>query len=575
MSNRFKTLFSLLVLLSLGQPALADLSGDWEGQLDVNGVTLPIVIHISQTQGEATGTMDSPAQGAFDIPMTKVDYGSDELMFEVANIGVHYSGSFDPKSGQINGNFIQGGVIPLSFSRVDPNAKTGSDSSAVAEILGQWGGTVEIPGNPLSFILHVKDEDGQVKASADSPDQGATGLLVDQISLEDGTVRFTMQALGVEFTGQLSEDHNTIAGDFVQQGMQFKLTLTRGASPKQVYERPQNPQPPFDYLVKEVVVNNQQAGITLAGTLTLPKNSPVKAAAVMITGSGPQDRDETVFEHKPFWVIADHLTQQGYAILRMDDRGVGESTGDFKTATSEDFVTDISAGVDFLKQQADIPADKVGVIGHSEGGMIGPMLAAERDDLAFVIMLAGPGIPITELLAEQKYLIALASGGDQDALQAQRVKDLAFHDVLAQYAGTAQYTEQASLHLRQTMADQVDSEVQLEALVSSTLKPYSTPWFEYFIAYDPAPFISRIKAPVLAINGSKDLQVAAASNLAGIEQILSAAGHSDYSIVNLPGLNHLLQDSDTGSPMEYVSITTTVEPVALHAMSDWLSARFQ
>jgi len=575
MSNRFNTLCSFLLLLTMGQAALADLSGDWEGQLDVNGVVLPIVIHINTDTDQVTGTMDSPAQGAFDIPMTKVEVADQELMFEVSNIGVHYSGSLDPESGQITGNFIQGGVIPLSFSRIDPSAKTGSDSSAVTEILGQWGGSVEIPGNPLSFILHINDEGGQVKATADSPDQGAKGLVVDQISLEEGTVRFTMLALGVEFTGQLSEDHNTIAGDFVQHGMQFKLTLTRGANPKQVYERPQTPQPPFNYIVKEVVVKNQQAGITLAGTLTLPKDQPVKAAAVMITGSGPQDRDETVFEHKPFWVIADHLTQQGYAILRMDDRGVGESTGDFKTATSEDFVTDISAGVDFLQQQADIPADKVGLIGHSEGGMVGPMLAAERDDLAFVIMLAGPGIPITELLAEQNYLIALASGGDEATLQAQREIDLAFHQVLAKHAGSGQYVEQATRYLRETMAEQVSSDAQLEALVTSTLKPYSTPWFEYFIAFDPAPFLSRIKAPVLAINGSKDLQVAAESNLAGIEQILSTAEHADFSIVNLPGLNHLLQDSDTGSPMEYVSITTTVEPVALDAMSDWLSARFQ
>ncbi|MFC3194914.1 alpha/beta hydrolase family protein [Marinicella sediminis] len=564
----------LLILLVISCPSLADLSGDWEGELDANGVILPIVIHLKDSGDKATGTMDSPAQGAFDIPMTKVAYDEQDLMFEVEHIGVHYSGSLDAESDQISGNFIQGGVIPLTFSRVDPNAKTGSNSSAVTEILGQWGGTVEIPGNPLSLILHINDQDGQVKATADSPDQGATGLLVDQVSLDDGLVRFTMQALGVEFTGQLSEDQQTIAGDFVQQGMQFKLTLTRGASPKQVYERPQNPQPPFDYQVKEVLVNNPQAGITLAGTLTLPKDQPVKAAAVMITGSGPQDRDETVFEHKPFWVIANHLTQAGYAVLRMDDRGVGESTGDFKTATSEDFVTDISAGVDFLQQHADIPADKVGVIGHSEGGMIGPMLAAERHDLAFVIMLAGPGIPITELLAEQKYLIALASGGDQDTLQKQRVKDLAFHDVLAQYAGTAQYTEQASLHLRETMADQVNSEAQLEALVSSTIKPYNSPWFEYFIAYDPTPFIGRIKAPVLAINGSKDLQVAAESNLAGIERILSKADHQDYTLINLPGLNHLLQHSETGSPLEYIKLTTTVEPVALEAMTEWLAARF-
>ena len=574
MLNPSKKLILLLTGLLLSFNSLADLSGDWEGQLDVNGVVLPIVIHLNKNGREATGTLDSPAQGVFGLLMSKLEYGDQELMFEVAKISAHFSGTWDAESKSINGNFIQGGVIPLSFSRVDESAKPASNSSELAEILGQWGGTVEIPGNPLSFILHIEDQDGEVKASADSPDQGATGLVVDQVTLNEGTVVFTMQALGVKFTGQLSKDMNSISGDFVQQGMQYKLTLTRGANPKQVYERPQNPTPPFNYQVEEVLIENAQAGITLAGTLTLPQDQPVKAAAVMITGSGPQDRDETVFEHKPFWVIADHLSSQGYAILRMDDRGVGESTGDFKTATSSDFVTDIDAGVNFLQQRSDIPADKVGVIGHSEGGMVGPMLAAERSDLAFVIMLSGPGVPITELLAEQKYLIALAAGGDQQALAKQRQQDLAFHQVLAQNANSEQYEEKARTYLRNTLQQQLSDEAQLEAVLSSTVKMYSSPWFKYFIAYDPAPAISQIKAPVLAISGSNDLQVAAESNLGGIEQILSQAKHPDYTILSLDGLNHLLQPSDSGAPTEYVKITTTVDPVALNAMSAWLAERF-
>jgi pimeloyl-ACP methyl ester carboxylesterase len=259
----------------------------------------------------------------------------------------------------------------------------------------------------------------------------------------------------------------------------------------------------------------------------------------------------------------------------MDDRGIGESTGDFSSATSEDFVTDISAGVDFLKARTDIPAEKVGVIGHSEGGMIGPMLAAERDDLAFVVMLAGPGIPITELLAEQKYLIALANGGDEKGLKTQRETDLAFNQLLAKHANSDQYTNQAQKYIKNQMQDQLDNEAQLEAASNGIMKQIDNVWFRFFIAFDPEPYLKKVKAPILAINGTKDLQVAAESNLAGIESTLKKAGHQDFTIMPLENLNHLLQTSDTGSPAEYIKIEQTVEPMALEAMSEWLDTRFK
>ncbi|WP_223786758.1 alpha/beta hydrolase family protein [Marinicella meishanensis] len=569
-----KQLIKLTSLLLWSWTVHAELAGDWEGVLEVNGMQLPLVLHLQQNDGVASGTLDSPAQGAMGMPMSRVEMDGARLLFELSAIGVHYEGQLDEANDTITGKFIQGGVFDLSFSRADANVAH-SDSSDPAVLVGQWGGTVQIPGNPLSLVLHVKQSEGQLQASADSPDQNVTGLVVDAIGIEAGEVRFTMQALGVEFTGHLSEDEQTIDGDFKQQGLVFKLALTQGALPKQVYQRPQQPQAPFAYHVEDVVVENVTAGVQLAGTLTRPQDpQQVKAAAVMITGSGPQDRNETVFKHEPFWVIADHLAAQGYAVLRMDDRGVGDSTGDFKTATSADFVTDISAAVDYLQTRDDIPADKVGLIGHSEGGMIAPMLAAERDDLGFLILLAGPGIPITELLAEQKYLIAKTMGQDETTLQQQRADDLAFHQQLVKWAKRDDYSAQVSQYLKDDLAADGVSAEQLQLAVDNHLKMVDTPWFRYFIAFDPAPYLAQVSTPLLALNGELDVQVAAESNLAGIERSLQAAQHPDFTIQALPQLNHLFQTSTTGATSEYVQIEETFAPAALQAMVNWLNKRY-
>lgn len=569
-----KQTLKFIALLMITGMAQAQLAGDWEGVLEVNGMQLPLVLHLQQTDEGTSGSLDSPAQGATGMPMSRLEMTDDHLLFELSDIGVHYEGRLDVASDTITGKFIQGGVFDLSFTRVD-NDVAHSDSSDPAALVGQWGGTVQIPGNPLRLLLHVQLQEGQLNASADSPDQNVTGLAVDAIGIEAGVVTFTMQALGVEFTGHLSEDEQTIQGDFKQQGLVFKLVLTLGASPKQVYQRPQEPQGPFVYHVEDVVVENRSAGVQLAGTLTRPADpKQVKAAAVMITGSGPQDRDETVFKHKPFWVIADHLAGQGYAVLRLDDRGVGASTGDFKQATSADFVTDIAAAVDYLQAREDIPADKVGLIGHSEGGMIAPMLAAERPDLGFLILLAGPGIPITELLAEQKYLIAKTMGQDEDALQQQRVEDLAFHQQLVQWASGDDYAEQVTQYLQQALSEDGVSAAQLQLAVENHLKMVNTPWFRYFIAFDPAPYLAQVKTPLLALNGSLDVQVAAESNLAGIERTLQAAQHPDFTTLALPRLNHLFQTSNTGATSEYVQIEETFAPVALQAMVNWLNKRY-
>lgn len=570
---------ALVVLCALTQTTLAatdDLSGQWHGKLVVGSTELPLVVNLKKDGEKQKGSLDSPAQGVFGLLMDEVNFDAENVSFKINSISAYFEGQYDPKKEVVSGNFIQGGVNKLVLSRPQPaDAKSVSKSNDVKDLEGTWSGQIKIPGSPLAFVIHISEVEGELQATADSPDQGATGLKVDKIMLKDGEINFNMVKLGVSYKGQLNQNLSEIEGKFSQGGMIFELNFSQEPIPEKVYERSQIPKAPFDYHIEEVVVQNQAAGIELAGTLTRPREAgEVKAAAVLITGSGPQDRDETIFEHKPFWVIADHFAKQGYAVLRLDDRGVGESSGNFNQATSEDFVTDVSAAVDFLQQRSDIPEDKIGLIGHSEGGMIAPMLASERDDLAYLILLAAPGVPVTDLMAEQKYLIAKSNGTDEVTAAAQRVKDLALNQSMVKWIAEGDLTAKLTAYFEAELSPQFESPEQVEQMVEKNVKLMDTPWFRYFIAFKPAQFLKRVKTPVLALNGEHDVQVAAASNLVGVEKALTKANNKDVTILSLPKLNHMFQTSSTGAISEYININETFSPVALDAMINWLDARF-
>jgi len=279
-------------------------------------------------------------------------------------------------------------------------------------------------------------------------------------------------------------------------------------------------------------------------------------------------------------VIADHLTKKGYAVLRMDDRGTAKSTGDFSTAITNDFVTDISSALDYLKTRNDLPNDKIGLIGHSEGGMVAPMLASQRNDIAFVIMLAGLGINGSELLAEQHYLIANQQLGTKKASKKESLEKKRNNDVKV-------FQKIACLDVSQPFGKEIKGLLKKSLLLSGTSEPsivekqmesmvntYSTPWFRSFLGYEPQKYLPYVKAPILAINGSMDLQVASRSNLNGIETILSDAQHKDYSVVEIEGLNHLFQTTKTGAIAEYGKLTETFSPKALMMIDEWLNKRF-
>jgi len=448
--------------------------------------------------------------------------------------------------------------------------------------VGTWEGVLDTGGPGLHLVLHVAAaEDGGLTGTLDSPDQGATGIPASEVSVSDGEIRFAVERIGMAYTATLSEDGATLSGTFTQGAASIPLEMRRtsadpaaaGAAP----ERPQNPKPPFPYDELEVTVRSAP-GVTLAGTLTLPKGEGPFPAAVLVTGSGAQDRDETVFGHKPFLVLSDYLTRAGIAVLRCDDRGVGKSTGDFAAATSEDFATDALAAASFLKARPDI--GPVGIIGHSEGALIGPMAAARSDQVDFVVMLAGPGVTGEEIVLAQGELIARAEGASEEAIRRNReTQEKLFaivrseHDTAAAATRLRAAMQGAVASLPEDQRAQAGGSLSPEA-IEAQVRQVNSPWFRFFLTYDPRPALQRVTVPVLALNGGKDLQVPADLDVPEVKAALERGGNPDATVRMLPGLNHLFQKASTGSPAEYATIPETMDPTALEAVGSWILERF-
>ena len=318
--------------------------------------------------------------------------------------------------------------------------------------------------------------------------------------------------------------------------------------------RPQEPTPPYPYQEEQVTFVNAKAGITFAGTLTLPASPTASPAVVLITGSGAQDRDETIAGHKPFLVLADALTRRGIAVLRVDDRGVGGSGGTMATATSEDFVDDALAAVAYLRGRKDIDAKRIGLVGHSEGGLIAPIAATRSKDIAFIVLMAGPGITGDQILFLQGAAIMRANGASEAAISRNREVKQRLFDVI------------------RTEKDDAAAKEKIKSIAPGQER-VATPWFRYFLSYDPVPVLQKVTCPVLAINGEKDLQVPYRENLDAIGKALRAGGNTDVTTLSMPNLNHLFQTSQTGAPSEYAKIAETFAPAALDAISDWILKR--
>lgn len=439
-------------------------------------------------------------------------------------------------------------------------------------IEGQWNGMLDIYGTKLRLVVHFAETDSGLVATVDSPDQGAFGMEADSASFEDGTVEIRLESIKASYKGTLRE--GKLCGTFSQASLELPLDLAREELAAPVYNRPQNPVEPYPYISRDVTFENPSAGITLAGTLTLPSEEGTYPAVVLVSGSGAQDRNEELLAHKPFLVLADHLTRAGIAVLRYDDRGTAESEGDFAAATTYDLAEDALSAAAWLKAQPQ--AGKVGFIGHSEGGIIAPMAAAQDPDIDFIVLLAGTGIPGDQLLALQGELIMRAMGTSEDEIAETLAFNRKVYDLILNSVDDTPLRGHLYLLVEQAIADSSASFAPgytMDEIMESIASQYLTPWMKEFIRLDPAFWLEQVQVPVLALNGGKDLQVPAPQNLSAIEASLAKGGNKSCKTIVYPDLNHLFQTSETGAPSEYGNIEETFSETAMKDIAGWVLQR--
>ena len=450
----------------------------------------------------------------------------------------------------------------------------------IKKFVGTWEGKLNV-GVELRVVFHIKDSsNGSLTTTADSPDQSAYGMPCNSTSVKENEITIEMEKLNASYTGKLVND-STIEGIFTQ-GADVGLILKKVEKPLVIKKpnRPQTPQPPFQYNIDEVEYDNADKTVHLGATLTYPRGRGPFPVAILITGSGQQDRDETIFGHKPFAVIADHLTKNGFAVLRVDDRGTGKSTGEVMSATSEDFAKDVMTSIDYLRTRKEIDATKMGLIGHSEGGIIAPMVAVQKKDIAFIILLAAPGEKVLDLMTEQNGAYLRSTGITDEASQQYMLLYKNILTAVSNYNDSVSQKRAAAEKLNAWCSatnENVMKELGLyekedrEKYLAAMIPALNSPWFRYFINFDPAFYLQKLSCKVLALNGSKDIQVVSKSNLPGIEAALKKSKARIYEVKELPGLNHLFQPCEKCTVNEYSELEETFSPEALKVIADWLN----
>ena len=440
------------------------------------------------------------------------------------------------------------------------------------DITGAWHGLLVIPGGELKLTVNIEKDGDKYTSTLDSPDQGAMGIPVTTTDFQNNILTLAIPEGKIEYKG--TYEGTGFKGTFTQNGYPLSLNLSKEIPKAKEVNRPQEPKAPYPYYTEDVIIKNDKAGITLAGTLTLPKKEGNYPAVILLTGSGPQNRDEELMGHKPFLVLADHLTKNGIAVLRYDDRGVAESKGDFAGATIEDFATDAEAAFNYLKTRKEINSKKIGFAGHSEGGTVAPIVAANNKDVAFVVMMAGTAIPGDEILMLQNYMFGKADGMPEEELAKLGKINRKIYDAIKAEKDSkklkANITEISNNDLKPLLISKGIPQDQVTQYINIQTEELTSPWFTHFITYDPALALEKVKCPVLAINGSKDLQVAAKPNLDAVKRAAEKSGNKKITVKELAGLNHLFQECETGTLAEYEKIEQTFSPVALNEISGWI-----
>jgi pimeloyl-ACP methyl ester carboxylesterase len=447
---------------------------------------------------------------------------------------------------------------------------------------GLWQGTLKVSVD-LDLIFHInKNNQQQFSVLVDCPQQGLKGLSASNVTVHSDSIIIEMKQLNGSYQGRLLND-STISGKW-SQGVSLPLNLRRIEKVTEV-QKPQTPKPPFPYKSEDILYFNASHKIQYGATITIPQGKGPFPAVLLITGSGQQNRDEEVMGHKPFAIIADYLTKKGFVVLRVDDRGMGQTTGDVALATSADFANDALVSLDYLKNRAEVIKEKIGLMGHSEGGMIAEMIGAKRKDLSFIVLLAAPGESITDLMVHQNEAVLTAAGLPKDYIQPY----LGLYRKLASAAANAPSAEAAKIEASKLVEEWtavtpanivqattgIKDEETKQKFIDLFTRQTSVPWFKYFLSYNPAPDLQKISARVLALNGDRDVQVVSAFNLPAIEAALKKSSSPSWLVKQLPGLNHLFQHCTRCTVEEYGQLDESFAPEALEIIGNWLKQNIQ
>ncbi len=539
----------------------------WYGVLKTTTREFRFVIELDPAEGASSGTLRSLDEGNQLFELSRVTTDDHTLKFSLPVTLATYEGELSENATRATGHWIQrGDKLPLSLTKVKTVPKP--------DIKVTYIGTVNAIVQRIE-VSFVELETGEIYFNSISQKVG--GFVASKEVNKDGEITFRVPAVDGTFHGRYQDGQNTrLKGKWTQGLVSLDLELTSqkaGSDKLGVVEkkvaRPQTPQPPFRYKREQVKVEVPNCNVTLAGTLTIPEGE-IKSAVVLISGSGPQDRDETIFDHKPFWVIADHFARNGIATLRYDDRGVAKSTGTFSTATSYDLAEDAEAAFNFVARRGEFQHTMIGICGHSEGGLLAPLIAARNPRVGFLVLLAAPGVNGEEIILSQGPLLMRARGiSEADITTQQAIQKI----VLKMIRDDQQADDDLLANLlREALGDDLDEMPQLVQKVQAGLSQQGTPWLREFLKLAPKVALAKVKCPVLAINGTKDLQVDPVLNLPAIRDTLAESGNRNVEINVYPGLNHLFQACRTGLPAEYGTIEETFNVVPLQRMTSWTLA---
>lgn len=439
-------------------------------------------------------------------------------------------------------------------------------------VLGDWFGFLKVNNSELKLVYHIKKNNkGELTGTMDSPSQGAYGLNLNKVIHVKDSVTFDLSIFGINYKGKFTSK-DTIEGIFTQGQFSDKMKLVR--SEVELETKPKRPQEALSliyYKTKEIEFFNKKSNIKLSGTLTIPRGKGPFPAVILVSGSGPQNRNEELLGHKPFLVLADYLTRRGIAVLRYDDRGVGKSEGVFSSATTADFAFDAQAAFLYLSEQNFVKKNRVGIIGHSEGGMIAQMIAASDSAVKFIVLLAGPGVPISQLMLKQTEYMSRFSGVSEQEIQISLELNKKFYDILNNEPNDS-LAKRKIENIVNDHTKSMPSEIaeQIEKDLPTMTESMLSPWFRYFINFNPEHYLRQINCPVLAINGAKDMQVSAIENLNGIRSNIKETNNKNVYTYIMPDLNHLMQHCKTGNVNEYIQIEETISEEVMQIVAKWI-----